>query len=77
MALGGKISVWEKNGFIDIKRQMPQEWELVEWSFNGHSAAFIGQYYFQKGTGFFLILKENGHIYKPLSTNKLFWREIK
>ena len=79
-AKGGDIknkSVWENNGFIDTKRTMPPEWKFVEWSLNGHSPYFKGQMYFQKGTGFVFIEKENGELYEPKPSNKLFWREIK
>jgi hypothetical protein len=74
MANGG--SVLEKNGFNEYPRTSPQEWENVEWSFNGHSTSFKGKMYFQKGTGFMFIEKENGELYKPKSSNKLFWRKI-
>lgn len=78
-AKGGGVnekSVWERNGFIDIQRDSPKEWQLVEWSFNGHSPAFKGKPYYQARTGLFFIQKENGDIYEPKSSNKLFWREI-
>jgi hypothetical protein len=75
MADGG--SVWEENDFIEYSRHSPQEWELVEWSTNGHSPDFKGQKYYQNGTGSMFIQKENGDIYKPNSSNKLFWRKIK
>lgn len=76
MAKGGGVSVWEKNGFTEYPRTSPQEWNLVEWSFNGHSPSFRGKMYLQKGTDFMFIEKENGELYKPKSSNKLFWREI-
>lgn len=74
MEKGG--SVWEKNGFIEYKRESPREWQNVEWSLNGHSPSFKGKMYFQKGSGFMFIEKENGEIYEPKSSNKLFWRPI-
>jgi len=75
---GGEIekSIWEKNGFTDVKRDFPKEWELVEWSLNGHSLSFIGKMYFQKGSGFMFIKKENGEIFEPKGSHKLFWRKI-
>ena len=75
---GGEIekSIWEKNGFTDVKRDFPKEWELVEWSLNGHSLSFIGKMYFQKGSGFMFIEKENGEIFEPKGSHKLFWRKI-
>ena len=76
MKKGGGVSVWEKNGFTEYPRTSPQEWNLVEWSENGHSPSFRGKMYLQKGTGFMFIEKENGELYKPKSSNKLFWREI-
>jgi hypothetical protein len=80
MAMGGYMasggSVWEKNGFSEYPRSSPQEWELVEWSLNGHSPSFIGRMYFQRGTGFMFIEKENGEIFTPNYKNKLFWRKI-
>jgi hypothetical protein len=78
---GGGVSnksAWAKNGFREYPYDSPQEWKLVEWSSNGHSPNIgKGQMYFQKGTGFMFIEKENGDIYKPKSSNKLFWREPK
>ena len=71
-----KVSVWEKNGFMEYSRVSPNEWKNVEWSFDGHSKSFNGKMYFQSGTGLLFIVKENGEIYKPKSSNKLFWREI-
>ena len=70
-------SVWEKNGFKQFPNSSPQEYQLVEWSFNGSNPSFKGRYYYQKGTGFMFIEKENGEIYKPISSNKLFWRKEK
>lgn len=72
----GGISAWENNGFIDLKRDSPQEWQLVEWSLNGHSPSFKGKMYSQSGTGFIFIQKEDGEIYNPKPSNKLFWRPI-
>jgi hypothetical protein len=71
--------VYADGGFIQLNRTslMPQEWELVEWSLNGHSLSFKGRMYFQKGTGSMFIEKENGDIYEPKSNNKLYWRKIK
>lgn len=73
---GGSLSVWEKNGFREYPKTSPQEWQLVEWSMNGHSPSFKGKLYFQSGTGLMYIEKSDGEIYKPKSSNKLFWREI-
>ena len=69
-------SVWEKNGFMEYPHVSPKEFQNVEWSLNGHSTSFKGKMYFQSGTGFLFIEKENGEIYKPKNSNKLFWREI-
>lgn len=69
-------SAWAKNGFNDSDRTLPQEWENVEWSVNGHSVSFKGKMYFQKNTGFMFIEKEDGEVYKPQSSIKLFWRKI-
>jgi hypothetical protein len=74
---GGSLSVWEKNGFREYPKTSPQEWQFVEWSINGHSPSFKGKLYFQSGTGLMYIEKADGEIYKPKSSNKLFWREIK
>jgi hypothetical protein len=74
--MGDGGSVWEKNGFTEYPRTSPQEWENVEWSLNGHSTSFKGKMYFQKGTGFMFIEKENGELYKPQPSSKLFWRSI-
>lgn len=73
---GGGVakSVWEKNGFIDIKRDYPREWEQVEWSLDGHSLWFIGKMYYSRfGLN---IEKENGEIFEPKDSHKLFWRKI-
>jgi antirestriction protein len=70
-------SVWEKNGFSEFPKTSPKEWELVEWSLNGNSPSFKGRMYFQANTGLMFIAKENGEIYKPISSNKLFWRKEK
>jgi hypothetical protein len=70
-------SVWEKNGFTQYPRTSPKEWELVEWSLDGHSPYFKGRMYFQANTGLMFIAKENDEIYTPKSSNKLFWRKQK
>ena len=62
--------------FREYPKTSPQEWQLVEWSMNGHSPSFKGKLYFQSGTGFMYIEKSDGEIFKPKSSNKLFWREI-
>jgi hypothetical protein len=74
--LGGNTNIWEKNDFKEYPKTTPNEWILVEWSLNGHSPIFKGKLYFQSGTGFMFIEKENGEIYQPKPSNKLFWRHI-
>jgi hypothetical protein len=62
--------------FFELPEEMPQEWQLVEWSLNGHSPSFKGRMYYQKGTGMMFIQKEDGEIWKQKSNHKLFWRNI-
>ena len=77
----GKGEEYAKGGgvegvFIEFKKDSPQEWQLVEWSLNGHTPSFRGKMYYQKGTGFMFVEKEDGQTWKPQSNNKLFWRKI-
>lgn len=60
--------------FVELNKKTPQEWNMVEWSIDGVTPSFIGQMYYQNGTGLMFIEQQNGQIYKPKS--KLFWRPI-
>lgn len=73
-AKGGDVG--RENEFRQYPDTSPNEWELVEWSLNGHSPSFKGKMYFQKETGFMFIEKQNGEIMEPKSSYKLFWRPI-
>lgn len=41
---------------------------------NGHSKSFSGRMYYQVGSGFMFIEREDGSIFTPIGSYKLFYR---